>query len=77
MLVGFGLGRWTAPVEKPVVVSPGGISQPEPEPEEPAWQAQAKEVNSASAADLANAAAIGSPRQRERALEEVLAKAGL
>ena len=77
LLAGFGLGRWTAPSDGAVAAAPGDIASPEVENEEPAWEAQASEANAVSVADVANAAAIGSPRQRERALEEILSQAGL
>jgi len=77
--LGFGLGRVTAPsagperkVDRVAKASPEEIADAEP-----AWQTAETGVKRSTAADVAGAAAIGSPRQRERALEEVLSKAGL
>jgi len=78
LAAGFGLGRVTAPsasTYQPVPAVPEaaedhGIA-------EPAWQTPEAETGKVSAADVASAAALGSPRQRERALEEVLSKASL
>ncbi|MBM4455830.1 MAG: hypothetical protein FJ411_05515 [Verrucomicrobia bacterium] len=79
MLVGFGLGRVTAPPaaieQKSDRVMPS--SAKEAENQEPAWQTVETGVKTSTAADVAGAAAMGSPRQREKALEEVLAKASL
>lgn len=79
LAVGFGLGRMTAPPvskETETVTSAEAKLQDRGEPE-PAWQTPVAEEKISSAAEVAGAAAIGSPRQRERALEEVLSKADL
>jgi hypothetical protein len=54
-----------------------GQGQEAAEEAEPVWEGLPPETKSVSAADVAGAAAIGSPRQRDRALEDVLAKASL
>ena len=77
LVAGFGLGRVTAPSAAPeaVAISP---SQATGETEaDPVWQNPETDIKTATAADVAGAAAIGSPRQRDRALEDVLAKASL
>jgi len=78
LVAGFGLGRVTAPAAAPAsktkAVAEAEVDQ---EKDEAAWQNTEPAVEASSAADIANAAAIGSPRMRERALEDVLAKADL
>ena len=79
LVTGFGLGRSTSPTGTPpedlsVSARPSQKVSKEPEP---VWLAPEAEVKKVSAADVAGAAAIGSPRQRDRALEDVLAKASL
>lgn len=79
LLVGFGLGRVTAPPAAPDT-NPDLVAKPsveEAETEEPAWQTVETNPQGATAGDVARAAATGSPRQRERALEEVLSSASL
>ena len=79
LLVGFGLGRVTAPpaaTEK----KPDGVAQSsadEAEKQEPAWQTVETLPQGVTASDVVTAASTGSPRQRERALEDVLSKASL
>lgn len=78
LMTGFGLGRVTAPAADPAAktkVSPERAV--EEEKAEANWENTESSAESSSAADIASAAAIGSPRMRERALEEVLAKADL
>ncbi len=77
LVAGFGLGRVTAPSaapDSPAIASPKSAKEEEAEPQ---WQTQEAAAKSASAEDVARAAATGSPRQRERALEDVLSKASL
>lgn len=78
LALGFGLGRVTAPSGPPEekLAERTGMAE-EAEAAEPAWQTAETESKSSSAEEIAAAAAIGSPRQRERALEDVLAKANL
>lgn len=79
LVVGFGVGRVTAPSSVPVIKPEqvAGSASKEDEKQEPVWQTPEAETTRSSAAEVAGAAAIGSPRQRERALEEVLSKANL
>ena len=79
LVLGFGLGRVTAPsgAREPEVARSGEAAQQSREEVEPAWQATETEVKTTSVAEVAGAAAIASPRQRERALEDVLSKAEL
>jgi hypothetical protein len=79
LLVGFGLGRVTAP---PVGTgkNPDLETQPsadEAEKQEPAWQTLEALPQGVTTRDVATAASLGSPRQRERALEDILSKANL
>jgi hypothetical protein len=77
LVAGFGLGRVTAPSAAPeaAAVSPGkATGEAEAEPQ---WQTAETEARNVSAEDVVRAAAVGSPRQRERALEDVLSKATL
>lgn len=78
-MLGFGLGRVTAPSGSEELKATGSrqVAEQSRDEAEPAWQAVETEPKSATAADVAGAAAMGSPRQRERALEEVLSKADL
>ena len=73
------MGRVTAPSDMSETKSDqvAGSALKEDETQEPAWQTPEAETKTSSAAEVAGAAAIGSPRQRERALEEVLSKANL
>ena len=75
--LGFGLGRVTAPSAGPErkMERVAKASPEEMVDSEPAWQTEETGVKTSTAADIAEAAAIGSPRQRERALEEVLSRA--
>lgn len=79
LLVGFGLGRVSAPPATTEENPAGQTRSPadETEKQEPAWQAVEANPDGITAADVARAASAGSPRQRERALEEVLARASL
>lgn len=79
LVVGFGLGRITAPSPLSEADSAGVGKKSGSDQEEtgPAWQAVETGTENASAARVASAAALGSPRQRDRALEDVLAKASL
>jgi hypothetical protein len=77
LVAGFGLGRVTAPSAAPeaATISPGkATGEAEAEPQ---WQTAETEAKTVSADDVVRAAAVGSPRQRERALEDVLSKASL
>lgn len=76
LVAGFGLGRVTAPSLTETVPSSGATLQ-NPEEADPTWQTTETEPKANTVANVAGAAAIGSPRQRERALEDVLAKANL
>lgn len=78
LLAGFGLGRVTAPSATPS--RPDGLADGFSEKQgaaEPAWRMSEPAGGGGSAVNVAGAAALGSPRQRERALEEVLSKASL
>jgi len=79
LLVGFGLGRVTAPPaateRKSDEVTQS--SAEEAEKQEPDWQTVETLPQGVTASDVATAASAGSPRQRERALEDVLSKASL
>jgi len=79
LLVGFGLGRVTAPTVTPeeAAVTGAATSPDEAETQEPAWQPVEVSSKGATASDVARAAFTGSPRQRERALEDVLSGASL
>ena len=79
LVTGFGLGRLTAPggAPSPEPAALAGQGQEAAEEAEPVWLASEAAAKTVSAADVAGAAAIGSPRQRDRALEDVLAKASL
>jgi len=79
LLVGFGLGRVTAPTVTPeeAAVAGAATSPDEAEAREPAWQPVEVSSKGATASDVARAAFTGSPRQRERALEDVLSGASL
>ena len=79
LVTGFGLGRLTAPggAPSPEPAALAGQGQEAAEEAEPVWLVSEAEAKTVSAADVAGAAAIGSPRQRDRALEDVLAKASL
>ena len=77
LVVGFGLGRVTAPSEvihSPVAEKKAEIAEEKQEMLEAATQADEK---TASANDVIQAATISVPRQRDRALEDVLDKASL
>ena len=77
LVVGFGLGRATAPTEvfhSPVV---GKNTENTEEKQELPETTTPTEEKTASASDVMQAAAISAPRQRDRALEDVLDKAGL
>ena len=79
LVVGFGVGRMTAP-STGSETKPDKATRPvlaEADPQEPDWESSEAETKTVSAAEVAGAAATGSPRQRERALEEVLSKANL
>lgn len=79
LLVGFGLGRVTAPPaasgKNPDVTAQSSADKAEEQ--EPTWQTAETLLQGATAKDVATAASTGSPRQRERALDEVLSKASL
>lgn len=79
LVLGFGLGRMTATGDGSGEKAGGevNVAREDGSEGEPAWQAVEPEAKDVSAADVARAAAVGSPRQRERALEDVLAKADL
>lgn len=79
LLVGFGLGRVTAPPSDSGDESDFAAKSPPDGAgnQEPAWQTSEADPKGATAGDVARAAAAGSPRQRERALEEVLSNASL
>ncbi len=78
LTLGFGVGRMTAPSAAPEEqVTERTEAVTEAEPTEPEWQTDESRVKGSSAAEVAAAAAVGSPRQRERALEDVLARANL
>ncbi|MFZ9875043.1 MAG: hypothetical protein ACO3E8_06715 [Candidatus Methylacidiphilales bacterium] len=77
LVAGFGLGRVTAPPPGPERAAISPTKAKEEVEAEPQWQTAETEAKTASAADVARAAAVGSPRQRERALEDVLSKATL
>ena len=79
LVVGFGLGRMSAPPATPEAsIDQSAAIFPESREEtEPAWQATEAEVKSTTSEDVIRAAGTGSPRQRERALEDVLSKANL
>ncbi|MBU3748723.1 MAG: hypothetical protein FGM36_15825, partial [Burkholderiaceae bacterium] len=47
------------------------------EKQEPDWQTAEASPQGVTASDVATAASLGSPRQRERALEDILSKANL
>ena len=53
------------------------MSQGAEESEEPKWQSVGGSARSELVSELAGAAAIGSLKERTRALEDILAKAGL
>jgi len=79
LIAGFGLGRVTAPEP---VKEPGNFHQAKVQPEEERENESAAPVEtgvgkSTSAADVIQAASLGSPRQRDRALDDVLEKASL
>ena len=79
LVVGFGVGRVTAPS------SPTGsedvqakkLAQGVEESEEPKWQSAGGSERSELISGLAGAAAIGSLKERARALDDILANAGL
>ena len=79
LLLGFGLGRVTAPSTAPekTPVAAAQTSPDEAETQEPDWQTVEAGSRGATASDVARAASTGSPRQRERALEDVLSSASL
>lgn len=78
-MLGFGLGRVTAPSAVPegegAQRTEASVRQPDEVQAD--WQAAETAVKTSSAEEVAAAAALGSPRQRDRALENVLAKANL
>ena len=79
VVVGFGVGRVTAP-SKPASSAEVEVAQAtrgEGESEEPKWQSVEGSERSEMVSELAGAAAMGSPKDRSRALEDILAKAGL
>jgi len=79
LVAGFALGRLTASPTEPDR-QPKTLAQPaspEAESQEPAWENREADSRSATAGDVVKAASIGSPRQRERVLEDVLSKASL
>jgi len=78
LTLGFGVGRVTAPSTAPEKqASERTQAVTEAESMEPDWQTEESQAKGSSAAEVAAAAAVGSPRQRERALEDVLARANL
>ena len=79
LLVGFGLGRVTAPPTESGTKpdSAAGSSADEAETQGSVWDSVETDVRGVTSSDVARAAATGSPRQRERALEDVLSKANL
>ncbi|NBS54757.1 hypothetical protein EBT23_04240 [bacterium] len=77
LVAGFGLGRATAPSalsRSPIAEK--DIEKPEEKQETDDSERMASK-EAASAADVMQAAAINAPRQRDRALEDVLGKASL
>ena len=77
MVVGFGLGRVTSSPPISVVVPPTETAREvQREPKATGFSEDGEEKTS-SAQEVMQAAAIPSPRQRDRALDDVLEKAGL
>ena len=79
LVAGFGLGRMTAPQagsDSASASTSQGV-RPSPSDAEPEWQTSETAARATSSEDVVRAAAVGSPRQRERALEDVLSKANL
>jgi hypothetical protein len=79
LVVGFGVGRVSAP-SRPTgsqEVEAKKVAQGAEESEEPKWQSVGGSDRSELVSELAGAAAIGSLKERTRALEDILAKAGL
>lgn len=78
-VAGFGLGRMTAP--EPAVGHENRreakADQDEPKEIETSVPAEASHKKSALAEDVMRAASLGSPRQRDRAMDDVLDKANL
>ncbi len=79
LVVGFGVGRVSAP-SRPTgseEVEAKKVAQGAEESEESEWQSVGGSARSELVSELAGAAAIGSLKERTRALEDILAKAGL
>jgi hypothetical protein len=79
LVVGFGVGRVSAP-SRPTGsedVEAKKLAQGVEESEEPKWQSVGGSDRPELISDLAGAAAIGSLKERARALDDILAKAGL
>ncbi len=76
---GFGLGRMTAPsgADSAKGDSGGVNSGDEARGRESSWESVGSRETVANEESVARAASIGNPRQRDRALEDVFAKAGL
>ena len=77
LVVGFGLGRATAPVAESQPVQSQKVSEPAEEELEALQPSNPAEESVVSAKDVMQAAAISAPRQRDRALDDVLDKANL
>ena len=79
LVVGFGVGRVSAPSRATgsEEVEAKKLAQGVEEGEEPKWQSAGGSERSELISGLAGAAAIGSLKERARALDDILAKAGL
>ncbi len=79
LVVGFGVGRVSDPsrLTGSQEVEATKVAQGAEESEEPKWQSVGGSDKSELVSELAGAAAIGSLKDRSRALEDILAKAGL
>ena len=79
LVVGFGVGRVSAPsrLTGAQEVEATKVAQGAEGSEEPKWQSVGGSDRSELVSELAGAAAIGSLKNRSRALEDILAKAGL
>ena len=79
LVVGFGVGRVSAP-SRPTgseEVQAKKLAQGVEDSEEPKWQSAGESDRSELISGLAGAAAISSLKERARALDDILAKAGL
>ena len=79
LVAGFGMGRMTVPTASGRSDAARSVEkiQDDRGGAESVWSSEETGVKPGLAASVAGAAAIGSPRQRDRALEDVLAKANL